>query len=77
MVKFEFTLNDTDAQNLISVLHDERIRTLDMHSYHMRRYHGSNSNDRVALANADWYKAHAEYLEELTQKVIAGNSQQT
>ena len=28
MVKFEFVLNDVDASNLISILHDEKVRAL-------------------------------------------------
>ena len=74
MIKFEFTLNDQDAENLISILREEHNRTLDMHAHHMRMYHAANANDRVALANADWYKGHAEYLESVIQKVLQGNT---
>lgn len=55
MVRFEFTLNDVDAENLISILNDERVRALEK------------------ALDSDWYKAHATYLEDLKQKVLAGN----
>ncbi len=29
MVRFEFTLDDVDAENLISILNDERVRALE------------------------------------------------
>ncbi len=56
MVKFEFTLDDVDAENLISILNDEKCRALEK------------------TLDSDWYKAHAAYLEDLKQKVLAGNT---
>ncbi len=56
MVRFEFALDDSDAEVLISILNDEKCRALEK-----------------ALDN-DWYKAHATYLEDLKQKVLAGNT---
>ena len=29
MVKFEFTLDDSDAENLIRILNDEKVRSLE------------------------------------------------
>jgi hypothetical protein len=56
MIRFEFTLDDVDAENLISILNDERVRALEK------------------ALDSDWYKAHAAYLEDLKQKVLAGNT---
>ncbi len=56
MVRFEFTLDDVDAENLISILNDERVRALEK------------------ALDSDWYKAHADYLEGLKQKVLVGNT---
>lgn len=69
MVKFEFTLNDVDASNLISILHDEKMRALEK----VQTFVSANMS-KVDRANADWYAGHAEYLEGLKQKVLAGNS---
>jgi hypothetical protein len=56
VVRFEFTLDDVDAENLISILNDEKCRALEK------------------AFDSDWYKAHAAYLEDLKQKVLAGNT---
>lgn len=69
MVKFEFTLSDVDAENLIGVLHDEQERT----RAKARKYIKPDMSD-VDQANANWYTAHADYLEELKQKVLGGNT---
>jgi hypothetical protein len=72
-IHFDFTLTDTDAANLISILNDEKVRALDMQCHHMGLYHAGGGNNQVALANAEWYKAHAEYLQTLKEKVLAGH----
>lgn len=73
MIKFEFTLNDTDAANLIAILHEEQGRSVEKSQEFQLRVAERNGNDPTAEANARWYHAHAEYLESLTQKVLAGN----
>lgn len=69
MVKFEFTLNDVDASNLISILHDEKLRAIDKSQTFI-----SPQMSKADRANADWYLGHADYLEGLKQKVLAGNT---
>lgn len=69
MVKFEFVLNDTDASNLITILHDEKMRAMAKAGEFI-----AEGNNHVARANADWYSRHADYLEGLKQKVLAGNT---
>lgn len=69
MVRFEFTLDDTDASNLISILHDEQVRALDKAQDFCKP-----SMTRADQANYNWYTAHATYLEALKQKVISGNT---
>lgn len=65
-VKFNFTLNDTDASNLISIIHDAKVAAIDTAQGH------KVGNTKVDQMNANWYLAHAEYLEELKQKVLNG-----
>ncbi len=69
VVKFEFTLSDQDASNLIDILQNEQVRALDR-----AREFLAGRVTRVDQANADWYNGHAEYLEGLKQKVLAGNT---
>lgn len=73
MIEFNFKLNDTDASNLISILHDAKVSALDNEKEYHTVYASSNRRNKVALANADWYKGYAEYLEGLKQKVLVGN----
>lgn len=68
-VKFEFILSDVDASNLIGILQYEKARTLAK----SREFIKPKMND-VDRANLDWYEGHAEYLEELKQKVAAGTT---
>lgn len=70
-VEFNFKLNDVDASNLISILHDAQVAAIDKSGHFMASY--ATTRSRVDLANADWYQGHAEYLEGLKQKVLAGN----
>lgn len=68
-VHFNFTLNDVDASNLISILHDEKVRAL------AKAQEFINPNmTKTDRANCDWYNGHAEYLEGLKQRVLAGNT---
>lgn len=60
MVKFEFTLNDEDASNLLDIIQSEKIRMLEM------------ALDDELKARADWYRSHAEYLVKLKQQILAG-----
>lgn len=59
MIKFEFILNDVDASNLIRILHNEYVRTKEM---------STDYGDK-------WYSEHADYLQSLKEKVLAGNKQ--
>lgn len=68
-VKFEFTLSDVDASNLIDIINNEKVRALTR-----AREFLAGSVTRVDRANADWYNGHADYLEKLKQKVLAGNT---
>ena len=67
-VRFEFTLSDIDASNLIAILHEEKVRIMGKAQDFIKPQ--MTKTDR---ANLDWYNGHAEYLEELKQKVLAGN----
>lgn len=62
MIKFEFTLDDVDAQNFISILRDEVVR--------MRAF----SLDYTGIpGHSAWYLKHADYLEQMIEKILAGN----
>lgn len=67
-VKFEFTLSDQDASNLIDILQGEQARAL---SKSMKFINARMS--KTDQANLDWYNGHAEYLERLKLKVLEGN----
>jgi len=71
-VKFEFVLNDVDASNLISILNDEKVRAMVKAEEYDRA--SAQSRSKTDIANRDWYEGHAEYLEGLKQKVLAGNT---
>jgi hypothetical protein len=74
MIKFEFTLSDVDAQNLISILHDEQVRMLNKALVFLAKVNEHCGNHRAAQANVDWYNAHADYLEGLKKKIAAGST---
>ena len=60
MIKFEFTLADADAENLICILRDEVLRIKE------------RALD-AAGGHTDWYNAHTEYLETMINTILAGN----
>ena len=74
MIKFEFTLNDTDAANLISLLHEEKIRSAERAEEYQLQVTERSGNHPVAQANADWYRSHAQYWDGLKKQILAGNS---
>ena len=74
MIKFEFTLSDVDAQNLISILQDEQVRCLARAREFLDKVNEHGGNHRAAQANVDWYNAHADYLEGLKKKIAAGST---
>lgn len=65
-IKFNFTLNDTDASNLIDIINGAKIAAMENAQEHMV------GNSVADQANTSWYLGHAEYLEELKQKVLDG-----
>lgn len=69
MVKFEFTLSDVDAENLIGILHDAQLDA----RYKAQKFIKQKMS-RVDQANLDWYNAHADYLQALKEKILAGNT---
>lgn len=68
MIKFEFTLSDIDASNLIDIIHSAKCKALSDASQFIK-----SSMTRADQANLDWYNGHADYLEGLKQKVLDGN----
>ena len=61
-VKFEFTLSDEDASNLIFVLQEAKIQAMSR----AFEFHTDSERDKQAR---EWHNEHARYLEELKQKV--------
>lgn len=74
MIKFEFTVDDIDAANLIAILRDEADRSRARAEDYEARVRERNGDHPTAEANARWYRAHTTYLEHLTEKVLKGNS---
>lgn len=68
-VKFEFILDDVDAENLISIIDNAR-----QHAERDAFKFESQHPTQVSEANATWYRRHAVYLGELKQKITAGSS---
>lgn len=64
-VKFEFTLSDIDATNLMDILHSAKTKALVEAGKCL-----VNNNQ----SGANWYNSHADYIEEIKQKVLAGNT---
>ena len=62
MIKFEFTLSDIDAENFIRMFDDEMARI----------------GMLIILQDDDstlqWYKRHIEYLKQMKQTILAGNT---
>lgn len=64
-VKFEFVLSDVDATNLMDILQSAKTKAL------------VEAGKCLIMNNqsgANWYNSHADYIEEIKQKVLAGNT---
>ena len=57
MVKFEFTVEDADAEILMQILRDEEWRMRD------------NAIDLCNAGHEDWYQQEAAYLKNLREKI--------
>ena len=64
-VKFEFTLSDVDAENMIDIFNMHKNKMLFKAVSFITK-----SDDQMA----DWYNRQADYAEELKQKILAGNT---
>ena len=64
-VKFEFTLSDVDAENMIDMINTYKNQMLFKAVSFL-----SKNNSQMA----DWYNRQADYAEELKQKILAGNT---
>lgn len=64
MVKFEFILEDVDALNLMSLIQDEKTRLL---------AEAGNHISKGEYGHADWCNKHADYIQGLKEKILAGN----
>lgn len=72
MIKFEFELDELDAQNLCCVL-QTTISNTNFSAYEIYSDY-LQTQDAVKLAEYEWFKAHALYLQNLLDKIIAGQS---
>ena len=68
-VRFEFILSDVDASNLMDIIHGAKCAALEKAQDFIKP-----TMSAADQANLDWYNGHAEYLEGLKQKVLAGNT---
>ena len=68
MIEFEFTLSDKDASNLIDIIQNAIFNAKFKATKFIKP-----SMTATDQANVDGYNRHADYLEELKQKVLEGN----
>lgn len=61
-VRFQFTLSDIDAENLINIVRDDYLRTLEM------------ARREKDPAIADWYRRNAEYVDGIRKIMVDGTS---
>lgn len=64
-VKFEFTLSDIDAFNLMDILQSAKTKALVEAGECLVNNNQSGYN---------WYNSHADYIEEIKQKVLVSNT---
>jgi hypothetical protein len=64
MIKFSFTLSDVDAENLINMFNNAKTKSMQ---------NAIKSLCQNNQSEADWHNDHADYIEQLKQKVIIGN----
>lgn len=62
-IRFEFELSDTDAENLMDIMNKEKTRC----QMAIIKCIGSGNK-----AEADWYRRHVDYIDELKKKILAG-----
>lgn len=68
MIKFEFTLSDQDASNLMNVIQNAIVDA----SFKAQEFIKPKMTATDQM-NCDWYNSHADYLKELKQKILEGN----
>lgn len=72
LIKFEFELEEVDAMNLFNVLQtaisDTNFSALESYSDYLQ------TQELIKLAEHDWFKAHAAYLQQILDKILAGQS---
>lgn len=61
MINFNFTLDETDAENLCGIINDGVVNALSLQLEHW--------NDE---SQREWFKDHVKYLKELQAKVESG-----
>lgn len=64
-VKFEFTLSDVDAENMIDMFNAHKNQMLFKAGSFLAK-----NDDQMAY----WYNCQSDYVEELKQKILAGNT---
>lgn len=69
MIKFEFILSDRDASNLMDIINSAKCKALSDAQEFIKPNMSS-----VDEANCNWFNSHADYLEELKQKILEGNT---
>lgn len=65
-IKFTFTLNDADAENLFSILNSEKARMLD------QVVEEAIADNRPSFKQ--WYKDYAAYLQRLSERMLTCQS---
>ncbi|MHB8123396.1 MAG: hypothetical protein ACYDG4_14715 [Desulfuromonadaceae bacterium] len=70
MIKFDFVVSEVDASNILSILQEKELEA-EANS----RSFLKEKMTRVVQANLEWWKGHAEYLNDLKNRVARGASE--
>ena len=75
MINFNFTVDDIDAENIMSCMHDKELNCLTEISDLMMKIHESNDlKEQTKFQNyINWWEKHKEYLKELRLKMTNTN----
>ena len=65
-IKFEFTLEDTEAETLISLLNNESLRM-----FNESRKALITEPEEKRQAISDWCMSHSRYIESIKEKMLA------
>lgn len=63
-IKFNFTLNDAEAENLFSWLHSQRTELLS------KRFDELTKGANKSQPHIDWYDGHIKYMDNVQKRML-------